>query len=461
MNSEAKICYPSLDLFLYHLKDALGEGPEKIQQNHDLFWNNLPPEITVSLEKEEAAAGKSFLKLLKLTSNAAYYPLTTEQINGYKIGGYYYPVLLNDAYSLLLDCCVDDEYSAEPVKSFSTLKNVISEKEGDLGKVWMISGYLNSDSATTEEIAKAAYQQLMGREAPRVETGKFLGADVFEFWQLEQPKSWQSILSTEVDNSPAIAIICPDKETMDKNSYFYQDWLELFCSRQKIFWAYSQCRQHSKNLQKQLSWINQTIQKITDAELDWSQLKYSLKLCADYVILLEQMKIDNSAITDNLHNYQNQLKVIIKDASDKGETNLKFLEQFSEDVGRYQHQNEQDISKFEACLSILENLRETVKSLVDIEQAQSDRQFQKNIEVMAFGIGLASVVASSSSAYIGAIEEIPPVEKYLNIWQLNPQQSSLVVAVNAAMLTGAIASLLIASFFSRNQNRKKTGPRHR
>lgn len=286
MNSEPKICYPSLDLFLYHLKDALGEGEEKKQENHDLFWNNLPPEITVSLEKEEAAADKSSLKLLTLTRETADYPLKTEPINGSKIGGYYYPVLLNDTYSLLLDCCVDDEYSAEPVKCFSTLKKVIDRKQGDLGQVLIISGYLNSDNATTEEIAKAAYKQLRDRENKRVEKGKFLGADVFEFWQLDRAKSWQSILSTKVENSPAIAIIYPDRETMDKNREFDRAWLELFCSRQKIFWAYSQCRQHSKNLQNQLSWINQTIQKITDAELDWSELKYSLKLCADYVILL-------------------------------------------------------------------------------------------------------------------------------------------------------------------------------
>ncbi len=208
-------------------------------------------------------------------------------------------------------------------------------------------------------------------------------------------------------------------------------------------------------MQKQLSWINQTIKKIAYSQLDWSELKYSLKLCADYVILLEQMKIDNSAIADNLANYQSYLENIIERASKEGKTDLKFLEKFSEEVGRYQHQNQQDISKFQSALSILENLRETVKAIVEIEQAQSDRLFQKNIEIIGFGLGLASVVASSSSAYIGAFEEIPPVQKYLKLWQLNQQQSSLIVAVNASIFTGAIASLIIALFFSRKPKRKK------
>ena len=451
MNDQPKICYPSLDLFLYHLKDALGEGPEKIQENHDLFWQNLPPEITVSLEKEAEAEDSQYFNLLE----KKYYPLKSEPINNYKIGGYYYPVLLNDAYGLLLDCCVDDEYSAAPVESFSTLKTVIGEKQGDLGKVWMISGYSDSEKITTEEIAKVAYKNVMGKESQRIEIGKFMEADVFEFWQFPQPQSWRSILEnkenkeTKIDNSPVIAIIYPDKATMDKNSEFYPTWLQLFCSRQKIFWAYSQCRQHSKNLQKKLSWINQTIKTID--KLDWSELKYSLKLCADYVILLEQMKIDNSAIADNLANYQNQLNNIVERASQEGKTDLKFLEQFSAEVGKYQHQNQQDISKFQDSLSILETLQETVKSLVEIKQAESDRQFQKNIEIVGFGIGLASIVASSSSAYIGAIEEIPPVQKYLNFWQLNQQQSSLVVAVNASTCTGAIASFIIALFLRRKQ----------
>lgn len=454
MNSEPKISYPSLDLFLYHLKDALGEGPEKIQENHDFFWENLPPEITVSLETEATAEDSQYIRLLEPTTGKTTYALKSEPINSYKIGGYYYPVLLNDAYSLLLDCCVDDEDSAKPVECFSTLKKVIGDRQGDLGKVWMISGYLDSEKTTTEEIAKTAYKNLTAKESKRVEVGKFMEADVFEFWQFSQPQSWQSILEneeTKVDNSPVIAIIYPDLETMNKNSKIYPTWLQLFCSRQKIFWAHGQCRQHGKNLQKRLSSINNTIKKIARSQLDWSELKDSIKLCADYVILLEQMKIDNSAIADNLENYQNQLNSMVERASKEGRTDLKFLEKFKEEVGRYQHQNQQDISKFEDSLSILENLRETVKSLVEMEQAESDRQFQRNIETVGFGLGLASVVASSSSAYIGAIEEIPPVQHYLKLWQLNQQQSSLVVAVNVAIFTGAIASLIIALFFSRKQ----------
>ncbi len=94
MNYEPKIYYPSLDLFLYHLKDALGEGQQKTKENHDVFWQNLPPEITVSLETEAEAEDSQYVKLLQLTTDKTTYPLKSEPINNFQIDGYYYPVLL-------------------------------------------------------------------------------------------------------------------------------------------------------------------------------------------------------------------------------------------------------------------------------------------------------------------------------------------------------------------------------
>lgn len=353
----------------------------------------------------------------------------------------------------MLDCSVDNEYFAQTVECFSNLREVIGEKKGDLGKVWMISGYLDSHETITPEIAKTAYKSFMGKESKRMEVGKLMGADVFELWQLDRSEARQSILETEEDNSPAIAIIYPNLTTMnDGADLFYKGWRKLFCYRQKIFWAYSQCRKHGKKLHTQLAWINQTITRIVDSDLDWSEVKYSLKLCGDYVNLLEQMKIYNSAIADNFHNYQIQLTSIRDRASQHGDTDLIFLEEFSELVEGYQEQNLQDIEKYQASLSILENLRETVKSLVEIEQAESDRAFQKNIEIVGFGVGVASIVASSASGYIEAIEEIPPVKTGLNFLRLNPPQSHLLVAVGFGILTGAIASSIIALFYSRKRS---------
>ncbi len=108
----------------------------------------------------------------------------------------------------MLDCCFEDEDSDQPLESFSELKKVIGEKQGDLGKVWMISGYFDSREIDcmagilflreyfTEEIdiAKVAYKNLMGKESQRIKIVKFMEADIFEFWQFPQGQSWRSIL---------------------------------------------------------------------------------------------------------------------------------------------------------------------------------------------------------------------------------------------------------------------------
>lgn len=434
------LCYPSLDLFVFHLKEGLGENNSKILANHHVFWTNLPSEITVDLPTESRTRNPEFTRLLELTQGKKTYPLKVSQMKGFKIGGYYYPVLLNDTYGLLLDICVEEKQKPIGVRCFPELKEVIVERQGDLGKTWMISGYLPDSFANPQEIAAASYYYFTGKEwqDAKVNTGKFLGADIFEVWQ--SSPDWKSIENDDEERNTILIIIYPNQKMMDEAARFYDYWINLLCCRHKILWAYNQSRNYSEALQRQLSLLNETIEVINHAKLDLATLKKNLAVFSNYVIQLEQLEILNQALEVNLYNYRTWVSNISTRASQVGETNLKFLEELNEVVTQqYQKQIRQDYSSFKSGLQILASLRDTIKGMVEIEQAESDRRIENIIAAAGIGVGTASAAASASSALIKDFSQFYPIKVGKRLPIAEPLSNLIIVlffSISLGLLTG-------------------------
>ncbi len=426
------LSYPSLDLFLYHLRNPLGEGEEKIKANYDIFRANLPADIQPALENEPVPENPDYAKLLELAAGKKTHPIKTE-VSGYPVGGYYYPVRLGDVYGLLVDCYVNDKITPQTVNWFAQLKKQAAGTTGDLGKTWMISGWLPKDSeAEPATIAAEAYQALTGREWKHVKTGKFLGADVFEVGV--SPDSWQSLDDTDPYNCPVLIVLYPDLASMDKIVKFYDDWLRLFCYRQKILWAYRESRRYAEFLREKLSGVNEAIASINQSKTDLGKLQEilenNLAIFANYAIALSQLEILSQAIATNLHNYQLYLNQIAEKSKKTGETNLRFLEEFSKITkGQYQPQIEKDRASFKPGVAVLENLSDTVRGLVEIQQAEldghleaRDRSLQEAVAIVGVGVGGASAAASAISPFIETIARYPDSEQttapptYISAW---------------------------------------------
>jgi hypothetical protein len=439
--------YPSLDLFLYHLREGLGESEAKIQENHQEFWSNLPSHVHVPWEKESQEKDTDLLKLLTLISDKTTHRIPTQLDQKYPIGGYYYPVLLKDTYGLLLDVEVEDKDTYD-VSCFASLKRIADEKQGDLGKIWMISGYRDLLSNQQPiDIAQAAYQVLMGKEwkPGNLGKGKFLGADIFDAWQ--SPQYWKSI--TDADKSPVLIIIYPNYDIMNEARKFYNDWLRLLCYRNKILWAYSQCRKNAETLQKRLSLLNDTILLVRESQLNLSELKEKLKVCTDYAIQLEQLEILKQSIEINLQNYQKFLEAIADCSREIGETQLEFLSDFTtifED--KYLEQIIKDKAKFESGLRILENLTNGIRTLVEIERAERDRAFQAIVGIVGVGLGSGGIVASAAANYVTEIKTTPYLGNIVHEW------SNLNVVLTFSFLSGLSLTLLIWFIFLRKYLRK-------
>ncbi|EDN70049.1 conserved hypothetical protein [Beggiatoa sp. PS] len=93
-----KLIYPTLDLFLYDLREGLGQSDAEMQQNRHGFLQKLPTTIDESafIQQDEKYFEPEYVELFGEQRWLEFESKTHE--------GYYYPARLNDTYGLLLDC---------------------------------------------------------------------------------------------------------------------------------------------------------------------------------------------------------------------------------------------------------------------------------------------------------------------------------------------------------------------
>ncbi|WP_204103374.1 MULTISPECIES: hypothetical protein [Spirulina sp. CCY15215] len=150
MASELSLIYPTIDLFLYDLRDGLGDSPEAIKQKSSAFWQRLPNGDRALVEEEKEG---SFIELLP----QKYQPLPDNK------NGFYYPVKLNDTLALQIDYSANLQGSKQPCKIKTLAENkkfIIRDRQGKpgtLGETWLIWGQLAEIDQNLEETAKQCY----------------------------------------------------------------------------------------------------------------------------------------------------------------------------------------------------------------------------------------------------------------------------------------------------------------
>lgn len=431
------LIYPTVDLFAYNLGEGLGDNQDDIKKRRDEFLAFLPHRIQTILahgfDKESTASNAEYIELLKIAGEKAAFHEFTTFLNNYALKGYYYPVRLSETYGLLFDCSVDEKIQSQDVSCLRYLKQQADSIQADLGKTWIISGSLPTPTTDTETLAKniykallaeeksknltdAAYEALITQEWQYRKTGNFLSASVFEIWQT--PHNWKSV----EENCHILIFLYPNQQTMQAAAQFYDDWMRLLCYRNKIIWAYCETQKLKRQLQagfKTISGTISTIQKKADLPYFQAILERNVEVFSNYVINLNYLEIQRKTIEVNLQNYQEYLNYIknyiTTNTSKFGNTELKFLEDFSNVVqNKYQAQTKKDYESLSPGIAILENLLNTIRGIVEIEQAERDRRieiqntnFQNAVAVVGVGVGTASVIATAVSPFVESITQLP------------------------------------------------------
>jgi hypothetical protein len=429
-----ELIYPSLHLFTYDLRDGLGGGEEEIKNNHRQFWHNFPedfPEsLKVPLEAESQYA--QTIDLLTLIDGQTPSYLFKNYLAGIKVEGFYYPVRIGDIYSLQFNCSVDDKVKPQPISCFHELKSLAPTQLGKLGKTWILSGYLSSAHSNYEAIAKAAYfdfrynpkcqaskPSIIASEWERSKLGNLLGSTIYEVWI--PPTKWESV----EENIHILIILYPDLNNLEikdkETAKLYETWMDLFCFRHKMTWAYCEAQKHKQWLKEHFFSLQTASPEIQDLFLNYDSktlnvntaklqaaLKSNFTIHSQYSLRLNRLELQSQTIDINLYNYKKSLSRLTKKASQLGDSNLDFLKDFIDIVDKkYLIQLNKDHASLRPGLTVRETLTETLTGFVQIEQTEQDRRIEDTIAIVGVGVGTASVVASAVSPLVESITQRP------------------------------------------------------
>lgn len=417
MNQSHQLIYPTLDLFLYDIKESLGAEEEQININRERFWSKI----------YGSNLGDKLAKLkLGERNDSDYIELLGDQkIEKFEspLDGYYLPLQMGDTYALQVDATAnnnpDDKSLPQSITSLAKLQadilDHIHQQKGTIGQSWLMWGQLAEDNQNATEIAQECFAQLKLATNQNWDTdlkgeGKFLGGTIFELWSPPSP------LQPIHEGYHLLICLFPQHiklEAIQKNMRsLYRELNYLFRSRNKVIWAYSQSREIKVYLKEADKFVQRFAQDIVNylshkninklQELLKSTPEILLKYTNNLICLDDQRR----TIDTNVKNYQKRMQRIT--ALDS-QSDWQFLAVFGElATEKYLAQIETDQGNFSPGLTLMENYIKTIQGIIDIEQTKSDRTLSTTIAIAGIGLATSQIATSVILA------EIPKGKNPLN-----------------------------------------------
>jgi len=404
---KTELTYRTLDLYLYLLRQGLGQGPEQVQQNRDSFKQLLPSIRDGQLfdQKDETGKYPEFEELEEQskTGTVSWWPSSLKlELDG----EWCYPVRMEDSYGVLFNCSSKYPQSAEELTWLQQWKVPFEEKlksfsekvapEIQLGHTWMFSAVVpeSLSKAEKEDIAQRCYAALVADadwEKDLVGTGSFLGGTVFEL----RVRSHEHCL----------LVFYPKEETAKTTvADFYQDWLHLFCYRHKILWASQNGRILRKVLETLVVKMNRCrtdILQYTMPHWDAEKLEKALgpaeEISYQYTMQLGQLKVQSHTIDVNLDNYQTRLSTM---EAKKPGILLDCLRKFVTQTGQPKHkQVQKDLAGFRPSLKMWDSLISYLRMRVEVETERREHHFQHTVSIFGVALAAGAIMASISGQF--------------------------------------------------------------
>ena len=469
MPEETTLIYPTLELFLYDIREGLGQHTQRIDDNRKHFWQRIYSELQNNSSTKEFQ-DETFIDKLKESekSEANFIELLGADVVKHferPLEGYYHPVLIGDTYALRVNCSGvytdgvrQSNYKPQPLKNLHSIQEEIlshiNRQPGTIGQTWIMWGQLTDVHQNPTQIALECYKQLapapQNWERDLKSKGKFLGATVFELWC--PPSDW-SAPDKLSENYHLLILLFPPNQSInlvgDSIAEIYLDLIHLFCYRNKALWAYGNSCQLAAKLKVETISIQSTIrnasqlhQQKTPSDLQMKRLREilsnSLTLFSRYAANLSDLNALGRTIEINLENYAKQLKTMEKVEAG---SDLEFLAEFSQfAAAKYLRQIEIEHTSLSYGLPSLENLIRTVEGIIGTYQTQSDRALNSTIAAASVGLATSAVLITSTVA-----ANVLVAQQYENRDTVSFQS----IALGVSLLAGALASLIAWKIFHR------------
>jgi hypothetical protein len=390
----------SLSLYAFHLRQILIDAPDRVTIDAPLLWENLVKVGGLSLP----FPGLKDLKSKLISYRNGKYEPTQEQgrqtdwltdsgnldlgsmptAEGFKIKGNLQPFRLNDTYAAILTLSPespDIPIEVPHLKHFHPSSLLPSSIQASLGQTLWLYGEVDAHDDCAALAQQCARALLEGTPFNPIllNQDEFFGSLLFEYQVTEpdepQNLAKQTLILVSLNNSQAPT----PPLAREANDLL----LNLLCCRHKIFHVYHESCAHFPKARKLYSKLEQQIQDfenlIADSQTRLDNLKSVLaqmpKSSLDYTHCLRDLKAHHTVIKSSFTTYRIcQEKVTAIGGSSK------FWQDFLLTCDQWQSQIQTDIDYLSPGQNLFEQMLETVRGTVEIEQAECDRRLEKTLQ---------------------------------------------------------------------------------
>ncbi|MBO3460147.1 hypothetical protein G7B40_000185 [Aetokthonos hydrillicola Thurmond2011] len=387
---------PSLTLYAFHLRTDISQGPEQTTAEASQLWEQLGS-LGQTLHIHEL---QNLRQKLICYENGQYQPTAEDKLypkqltllqpgsegidfqlhnqGQLELKGFLCPFRLHDTYAIDLTLFYEDTIDLVQLHQFNPQGILLPEKLGaSLGQTLLLYAEPLESLDDYQVLADTCMAQLFPQMTlpELVATGSLLGNPVFEYDNLEIFPTeqyhilvWFKCKNVDQDNIDAVS----------------QLLLYLFSYRHKILYAYHQsrwCDRQAKQIYSTLErYVNnfEAICKTPDRLQQFKKLLNELpQLALKYARYLRDLQDHETTITINTENYISQLEKL---GTPPG-NDLAFLQQFLDRANnKFKRQIQADRSYLEPGREFSDQLINTIRGFAAIEQIESDRQFQKELQ---------------------------------------------------------------------------------
>jgi hypothetical protein len=385
----------SISVYFFHLNQTLDESRDRVSPKADLIWENLiklseklPFTEIINLKSklvcyeldEDSPVLKHKTKALNLinewlTEDQEQIEFATINHNGLAISGNLQPFLLNDTYAFDLSLFPENPHqdiTPEELYLFEPSSLFLDFSENTLGETIWFLGETEVADAECQAVADKLVTIFLKdtKFTPRlVDRGSLLNVPLFEYEisQGNQPNKLYRILVWI--NNQAIPLDLPT---------VYNALLGSLWTRHKIEYAYQQAQESYSETRKAYSELEAKIKQFKqDKPLEELQklLESMPELSMQYQRQLRNLQAHYTTIKTNQINYQTYLQKFWQPGD------IPSWRKFGENTcKRYLDQIETYLSYIQPGKDLIGEFINTLRGLVEIEQAKSDRKLQQTLQ---------------------------------------------------------------------------------
>ncbi|MDZ8189792.1 MAG: hypothetical protein RMX96_33775 [Nostoc sp. ChiSLP02] len=418
----------SLSLYAFHLCHTFTQLPGEVVPDANLLWENLVKVGETSLTFVDL---KDLRSKLICYQNNIYDPkreqgrktewLTDSGIldlgslpttEGFKINANLQPFLLNDTYAVDLTLFAESpniSIDIPQLQHFKPSSLLPSHIQASLGQTLWIYGEVDPNEDCDTLAKKFAIALVAGTNLNpvRTEQGELFGSLLFEYQALDpnEPDNLtkQCHILIVINNNQAATGMLAESA--------YNWLLNLLCSYHKILYIYQLARQRYREARTIYSELENKIQKfnslVSENQIQLSGLKSLMgkipKKSFDYARCLQDLQTHRTAITTNINNYKTCLENIHNIGSGNSPQSWQYF--INKDCNKWQQQIQTDINYLAPGQELFVQLVDTIRGIVETEQAESDRSLENTIQILGIGFGGGAIASGIIVQHIDKINQ--------------------------------------------------------